>query len=53
MQYLLQFQMGTLRLEELYEVELWLEGVIEKTKGFQNVEAVKHKSGGKGKKRIQ
>ena len=51
-EYLLQFQMGTKNLADEYQLEWWLDNVIEQTKGFKDVEAAKRKSSGRSKKHL-
>ena len=52
LQYLINFQTKTMTLEDTYQVEWWLDNVIEQTKGFKDVETTKRKPSRKGKKRI-
>ena len=52
MQYLINFQTKTLALGDEYQLEWWLDNVVEQTKGFNDVEAVKRKRDRKNKKRV-
>ena len=51
-EYLLQFQMGTKNLTDEYQLEWWLDNVVEQTKGFKDVEAAKRKPSGRSKKHL-
>jgi len=52
MQLLIELQLRSRNLLNEYNIEHWLDEVIEQTKEFKDVEAIKHKPGRKSKKQI-